>query len=80
MEIETPATHSYSWALVLGEQMLVPQTYYPDTYDPDGQMPCTPEPEPYSPQAYAAWGRKHFGQEWYSLRKTMLEERNIYCR
>lgn len=77
-EMETPAPQS--WALVLGEQMLVPRTYNPDTYDPDGRMPWTPEPEPYSPQTYAAWGRKHFGEEWYELRKTMLEERNIYRR
>jgi hypothetical protein len=58
--------------------MPVPQTYDPDTYDPDGRMPRTPEPEPYDPEAYAAWGRKHFGEEWYELRKTMLQERNIY--
>jgi len=75
-ETETPAPQSY--VMVEGEQMLVPQTYDPDTYDPDGRMPWTPEPEPYDPETYTAWGRKHFGEEWYQLRKTMLEERNIY--
>lgn len=64
-----------SYAMVEGEQMLVPQTYDPDTYDSDGRMPWTPEPEPYDPETYAAWGRKHFGEEWYQLRKAMLEER-----
>ncbi|KAK2673743.1 hypothetical protein RAB80_011286 [Fusarium oxysporum f. sp. vasinfectum] len=39
-------------------------------------MPWTPEPEPYDPETYSAWGRKHFGEEWYQLRKSMLEERN----
>ncbi|KAK0703515.1 hypothetical protein B0T26DRAFT_744314 [Lasiosphaeria miniovina] len=75
-EMETPAPHLY--ASVLGEEMLVPQTYDPNTYDPNGRMPWTPKPEPYSPETYAAWDRKHFGEEWYNLRKTMLEERNIY--
>ncbi|KAK0628686.1 hypothetical protein B0T17DRAFT_614569 [Bombardia bombarda] len=66
------------YAYVLGREMLVPQTYDPDTYDPDGPVPWTPEPEPYDPETYAAWGRKHFGEEWYKLRETMLRERNIY--
>lgn len=66
------------YALVMGKRMLVPRTYDPDTYDPDARMPWTPEPEPYDPETYAAWGRKHFGEEWYKLRKTMLEERNPY--
>src|SRR6478735_6610319 len=56
--------------------MLVPLTYDPDTYDFDARMPWTPEPEPYDPETYSAWGRKHFGEEWYQLRKSMLEERN----
>ncbi|RKK15697.1 hypothetical protein BFJ66_g6052 [Fusarium oxysporum f. sp. cepae] len=63
-------------ALVLGREMLVPLTYDPDTYDFDARMPWTPEPEPYDPETYSAWGRKHFGEEWYQLRKAMLEERN----
>ncbi|KXX78216.1 hypothetical protein MMYC01_205056, partial [Madurella mycetomatis] len=66
------------YAYVLGAEMLVPQTYDPDTYDPDGPVPWTPEPEPYDPKTYAAWGRRHFGEEWYKLRETMLRERNIY--
>ncbi|KAH8902417.1 hypothetical protein BR93DRAFT_972798 [Coniochaeta sp. PMI_546] len=55
-KMKTPAPESY--ALVLGEQMLVPQTYDPDTYDPDGRVQWTPEPERYSLQTYAAWGQK----------------------
>ncbi|KAK3333600.1 hypothetical protein B0T19DRAFT_130748 [Cercophora scortea] len=74
--LETPVPQTY--ALVLGQEMAVPQTYDPDTYDPDRRMPWTPEPEPYDPEAYAAWGRKHFGQEWDNRRRTMLQERNIY--
>jgi len=58
--------------------MLVPQTYDPDTYNPDDRMPWTPEPEPYDPDTYTAWGRKHFGDDWYELRRNMLEETNIY--
>ncbi|KAF4434328.1 hypothetical protein F53441_13713 [Fusarium austroafricanum] len=65
-------------ALVLGKEMLVPRTCDADTYDPDAQMPWTPEPEPYDPETYSAWGRKHFGEEWYHLRKAMLEERIPY--
>ncbi|KAG5761617.1 hypothetical protein H9Q72_010273 [Fusarium xylarioides] len=63
-------------ASVLGREMLVPRTYDPDTYDFDARMPWTPEPEPYDSETYSAWGRKHFGEEWYQLRKVMLEERN----
>ncbi|KAH7264914.1 uncharacterized protein BKA55DRAFT_557328 [Fusarium redolens] len=65
-------------ALVLGKEMLVPRTYDPDTYDPDARMPWTPEPEPYDPETYSAWGKKHFGEEWYQLRKAMIEERIPY--
>ncbi|CZR42554.1 uncharacterized protein FPRO_09857 [Fusarium proliferatum ET1] len=64
------------FALVRGREMLVPRTYDPDTYDFDARMSWTPEPEPYDPETYSAWGRKHFGVEWYQLRKVMLEERN----
>ncbi|KAI1080580.1 hypothetical protein F5B20DRAFT_589304 [Whalleya microplaca] len=64
--------------LVLGEQMTIPQTFDPNTYDPDRRMPWTPEPEPYDPETYTAWGKKHFGDEWYEQRKTMLQERNPY--
>ena len=55
-----------------------PQAYDLETYDPEAQMPWTPEPEPYDPETYAAWGRKHFGNDWYEQRKIMLQERNIY--
>ncbi|KAG4270640.1 hypothetical protein FPRO04_02621 [Fusarium proliferatum] len=72
-QIEERDTYS---ALVRGREMLVPRTYDPDTYDFDARMPWTPEPEPYDPETYSAWGRKHFGVEWYQLRKFMLEERN----
>ncbi|KAK3326540.1 hypothetical protein B0H66DRAFT_163613 [Apodospora peruviana] len=66
------------WVRVIGERMQITQTYDPDTYDPDSRMPWTPEPEPYHPETYAAWGRKHYGDDWYEQRKTMLRERNIY--
>ncbi|EFY91716.1 hypothetical protein J3459_003992 [Metarhizium acridum] len=73
-ETEAPQVLVY----VRGVEMNVPQTYDPDTYYPDRRMPWTPEPEPYSPETYTAWGRKHFGEEWYKLRQTMIEERNIF--
>ncbi|KAI1015595.1 hypothetical protein LB503_009888 [Fusarium chuoi] len=72
---QTEERDTYS-ALVRGREMLVPRTYDPDTYDFDARMPWTPEPEPHDPETYSAWGRKHFGVEWYQLRKVMLEERN----
>ncbi|KAK3371952.1 hypothetical protein B0H63DRAFT_513484 [Podospora didyma] len=65
-------------AQVLGCRMRVPLTYDPDTYDPDRPVPWTPEPEPYDAETYAAWGRKHFGEEWCKLREAMLREGNIY--
>ncbi|KAI3325936.1 hypothetical protein HD806DRAFT_520658 [Xylariaceae sp. AK1471] len=71
---------SQIYVLVLGKEMLVPQTYDPDTYNPETRMPWTPEPEPYDPEKYAAWGRKHFGDDWHELRKVMLQERNIYLQ
>ena len=52
--------------------------YDPDTCDLDHKIPGTPEPEPYDPETYATWGRRHFGEEWFQQRKTMLQERNIY--
>ncbi|EFZ00663.1 hypothetical protein X797_004299 [Metarhizium robertsii] len=76
LEAETEATGVRVY--VSGIEMAIPQTYDPDTYHPDRRMPWTPEPEPYSPEAYTAWGRKHFGEEWYRLRQTMIEERNIF--
>ena len=53
--------------LVAGLEMLAPRTYNPGTDDPEGRAPWTPEPEPepYDPDTYAAWGRKHFGDDWY---------------
>ncbi|KAK0646164.1 hypothetical protein B0T16DRAFT_458113 [Cercophora newfieldiana] len=77
-EKELEAVPQQPYAYVLGREMLVPQTYDPDSYDPDGPVPWTPEPEPYDLETYAAWGRKHLGEEWYKLRETMLRERNIY--
>ncbi|KAH6630540.1 hypothetical protein B0J18DRAFT_488317 [Chaetomium sp. MPI-SDFR-AT-0129] len=75
-EVKMPQQSYY--ARVLGEVMLVPQTFDFDTYDPEAPVPGTPEPEPYDPETYTAWGRKHFGEAWYELRETMLRERNIY--
>lgn len=37
----------------------------------------TPEPEPYDAKKYKAWGRKHYGDDWYEQRETMLQERNF---
>jgi hypothetical protein len=37
----------------------------------------TPEPEPYDTEKYKAWGRKHYGDDWYEQRETMLQERNF---
>ncbi|KAM7210729.1 hypothetical protein V8F06_013891 [Rhypophila decipiens] len=68
-----------SYARVLGTATWVPQTYNPDTYDPDGRLPGTPEPEPYDAETYSSWGQKHFGEEWYKLRETMLRESNTFC-
>jgi hypothetical protein len=47
------------YAMVLGEQIVVPLTYDPDTYDPDAynhnrQIRWTPEPEPYDAENYTA--------------------------
>ncbi|KAK4145003.1 uncharacterized protein C8A04DRAFT_36136 [Dichotomopilus funicola] len=77
-EREMPQRSYY--ARVLGTHISVSPIDVPDTYDPDGWVPGTPEPEPYDPETYAAWGRKHLGEEWYQLRKAMLQERNIYLR
>lgn len=51
-----------------------------DAHDSDAQRPWTPEPEPYNDDTYTAWGRKHFGEDWYQQRSIMLEERDIYAR
>jgi hypothetical protein len=32
----------------------------------------TPEPEPYDAEEYAAWGRKHYGNDWYEQREKMI--------
>ncbi|KAK2810290.1 hypothetical protein FQN50_003021 [Emmonsiellopsis sp. PD_5] len=39
------------------------------------RRPWTPEPEPYDPETYVAWGRKHYGEEWYELRNALFRER-----
>ncbi|KAJ2892965.1 uncharacterized protein MKZ38_009164 [Zalerion maritima] len=41
-------------------------------------MPWTPEPEPYDPEIYAAWGRKHFGDNW--VRDPVYLERQKVLR
>lgn len=53
-----------------------------DAPDPDAQRLWTPEPKPYDIDSdkYAAWGRKHFGEDWYQQRSIMLEERDIRVR
>jgi hypothetical protein len=57
-----------------------PQRHDPNAYHPNKRRPWTPEPEPYDPDTYVAWGREHFGNDWYQQRKEMLQERNIYLR
>ncbi|KAK0612946.1 hypothetical protein B0T17DRAFT_620320 [Bombardia bombarda] len=37
----------------------------------------TPEPEPYDAEKFAAWGRKHYGDDWYEQREKMFEERKF---
>ncbi|KAK2798973.1 hypothetical protein FQN51_007201 [Onygenales sp. PD_10] len=47
-------------------------------YETEGSQvrrPWTPEPEPYDPETYVAWGRKHYGEEWYELRNALFSER-----
>ncbi|KXX75541.1 hypothetical protein MMYC01_203212 [Madurella mycetomatis] len=56
----------------------IPQTHDHEACDPDGRELWTPEPDPSDPDTYTAWGRKHFGDDWYEQRQTMLQERNIY--
>jgi len=55
-----------------------PERHGPDACDPGKRKLWTPEPEPYDSDIYAAWGRKHFGDDWYQQRNTMLQERNLY--
>jgi len=43
----------------------IPERHDPDACDPGKRKLWTPEPEPYDPDIYAAWGRKHFGDDWY---------------
>ncbi|KAI0185579.1 hypothetical protein EV127DRAFT_396591 [Xylaria flabelliformis] len=69
---------SQMYARVLGREILIPRTFNSETYDPDAPPPGTPEPESHTPERYAAWGRDHFGEEWYKQRERMLQERNIY--
>lgn len=57
-----------------------PDGNHVDARDSDAQRPWTPEPEPYDEDVYTAWGRKHFGEDWYQQRSKMLEERDIYAR
>jgi protoporphyrinogen oxidase len=50
------------------------------TEDPQrGRVLFTPEPKPYDPETYGAWGRKHFGEEWYEYRNTLLREGKTYA-
>ena len=41
---------------------------------PQGHKPWTPEPEPYDPDKYVAWGKKHYGDDWYEQRKALFHE------
>ncbi|KAI1283509.1 hypothetical protein F5Y07DRAFT_349872 [Xylaria sp. FL0933] len=69
---------SQMWARVLGKEIPIQRRPVCETYDPDAPPPGTPEPESHPPERYAAWGQRHFGEEWYKLREQMLQERNIY--
>ncbi|KIH87766.1 hypothetical protein SPBR_04836 [Sporothrix brasiliensis 5110] len=46
----------------------------------DTQRPWTPLPDPFDAETYWAWGRKHYGEDWFELRETMLRERNFLKR
>ena len=45
---------------------------------PDKVVRWEPEPDGDDVERYAAWGRQHYGDDWYRRRKLMIEERNIY--
>ncbi|KAI1178843.1 hypothetical protein F4777DRAFT_575495 [Nemania sp. FL0916] len=66
------------YAHVLGREVVVPISFCSNSYDPDVPPPGTTAPESQTPERYAAWGRDHFGEEWYQQREKMLRERNIY--
>ena len=44
---------------------------------PQGRRPWTPEPEPYDPEKYVAWGRKHYGEDWYEKRKVLFDGQDL---
>ncbi|ERS98555.1 hypothetical protein HMPREF1624_05340 [Sporothrix schenckii ATCC 58251] len=46
----------------------------------DTQRLWTPLPDPIDAETYWAWGRKHYGEDWFKLRETMLRERNFLKR
>ncbi|KAH7176597.1 hypothetical protein EDB81DRAFT_850458 [Dactylonectria macrodidyma] len=46
--------------------------------DSQNQRLWTPEPDSDGDGSYKAWGRKHYGDDWYEQRETMLEERNFW--
>ncbi|KAH9906989.1 hypothetical protein F4778DRAFT_607879 [Xylariomycetidae sp. FL2044] len=48
-----------------------------DTELPHERDLWTPEPDPYQREEYTAWGRKHYGEDWYEQRELMLQERNF---
>ena len=48
-----------------------------DASNAQDYRPWSSEPEPYDEKAYTAWGRKHYGDDWYEQRELMFQERNF---
>ncbi|EPE05934.1 hypothetical protein F503_08465 [Ophiostoma piceae UAMH 11346] len=61
---------------VRGQPVVVPKVY--PCFYPDRVIRWKRPPPPDHVDKYFAWGRQHYGEEWYRLRKSMLETRNIY--
>ncbi|KAI2465325.1 hypothetical protein F4781DRAFT_438927 [Annulohypoxylon bovei var. microspora] len=80
VEVDSENTPLFSDGMDIDDDHKSSSTHYEDDKTEATQIEQasrTPSPEPDS-ERYAAWGREHFGEEWYELRNTMLQERNIY--
>ncbi|XDG04985.1 hypothetical protein ABKA04_004600 [Annulohypoxylon sp. FPYF3050] len=60
MDVDENDTHSVS---ATSENTVTTEQYQPS------QPSRTPTPD-IDPESYTAWGREHFGEEWYRQRKT----------
>ena len=68
--------HKRFWVDVNGKAVSVPFIHHP--FYPSEKVRWTLAPDPRDTERYFAWGRRHFGAEWYRRRRCMLKERNIY--